>query len=53
LVREKMPLLPDGSMLVVRALPAAATADSAVLGAELDDALAGALKRGSGGGGRR
>ena len=31
--------LPDGSVLVVRALPAAAGADSALLGRDLDSAL--------------
>ena len=46
LMREKMPLLPEGSMLVVRARPAAAGADSAVLGAELDGALRRLLTRG-------
>jgi ribonuclease P protein component len=49
LMREKMPLLPEGSMLVVRALPPAVGADSAVLGADLDSALKRLL---SGGGGR-
>jgi ribonuclease P protein component len=48
LMREKMPLLPEGSLLVVRALPAAAGADSHALGAELDSALERLL--GSGGG---
>jgi ribonuclease P protein component len=39
LVRERLALLPPGSMLVVRALPPAADADSAALGADLDSAL--------------
>lgn len=39
LVRSRLALLPPGSRLVVRALPAAATADSAALGADLDSAL--------------
>jgi ribonuclease P protein component len=45
LMREKMSLLPEGSMIVVRALPAAA-ADSAVLRADLDAALRRLLSRG-------
>ena len=39
LVRARLELLPPGSRLVVRALPPAATADSATLGADLDSAL--------------
>jgi ribonuclease P protein component len=39
LVRERLSLLPDGALLVVRALPAAAAADSATMGADLDSAL--------------
>ena len=39
LVRARLELLPAGSRLVVRALPAAAAADSATLGADLDSAL--------------
>jgi ribonuclease P protein component len=39
LVRSRLALLPPGSRLVVRALPAAATADSSTLGADLDSAL--------------
>ena len=39
LVRDRLRLLPAGSMLVVRALPPAAEADSAALGRELDVAL--------------
>lgn len=43
LLRERLPLLPAGSRVVVRALPAAAAASSRLLGEELDLALAGAL----------
>jgi ribonuclease P protein component len=39
LVRARLAQLPPGSRLVVRALPPAATADSATLGADLDSAL--------------
>jgi ribonuclease P protein component len=39
LMREKMPLLPDGSLVVVRALPAAAGAGSRALGGDLERAL--------------
>ncbi len=39
LMRENMSRLPEGSMLVVRALPAAAGADSHALGADLEGAL--------------
>jgi ribonuclease P protein component len=39
LMRERLELLPRGSMLVVRALPPAATATSARLGADLDAVL--------------
>jgi ribonuclease P protein component len=46
LMREKMPLLPEGSRLVVRALPAAATADFDALGADLDSAMQRVLRRG-------
>jgi ribonuclease P protein component len=45
LVRDRLDLLPDGSALVVRALPASAKASSAALGADLDRALARALRR--------
>ena len=45
LMREKMRLLPEGSMLVVRALPAAAGADSTILGADLEGALRRLLAR--------
>ena len=40
LVRDRLDRLPAGSILVVRALPAAADADSAALGRDLDAALA-------------
>jgi ribonuclease P protein component len=46
LCAERLGTLPPGSILVVRALPPAAEADSALLGRELD----GALKRLTGGG---
>jgi ribonuclease P protein component len=39
LVRDRLDRLPAGSMLVIRALPAAAGADSATLGRDLDAAL--------------
>jgi hypothetical protein len=39
LVRDRLDRLPTGSMLVVRALPPAAAADSAALGRDLDAAL--------------
>ncbi len=39
LLRDRLPALPSGSRLVVRAAPAAATASSAVLAADLDAAL--------------
>lgn len=39
LLRERLPALPPGSRLVVRAAPAAATATSADLGHDLDAAL--------------
>ncbi|MCI4063404.1 ribonuclease P protein component [Micromonospora sp. R77] len=42
LVRERLPGLPAGSTLVVRALPPAAEASYARLGADLDAALAAA-----------
>jgi ribonuclease P protein component len=43
LLRERVPALPDGVQLVVRAAPAAGTATSAALGADLDRALRAAL----------
>jgi ribonuclease P protein component len=46
LCAERLGTLPPGSILVVRALPPAADADSALLGRELD----GVLKRLTGGG---
>jgi ribonuclease P protein component len=39
LVRDRLDRLPAGSLLVIRALPPAATADSAALGRDLDAAL--------------
>lgn len=39
LARERLSSLPGGSMLVLRANPAAAAASSAVLGADLDRCL--------------
>jgi ribonuclease P protein component len=39
-LRSRLALLPAGSLLVVRALPAAATATSAALAADIDKALA-------------
>jgi len=39
LLRDRLRALPDGSRLVVRAAPAAASASSAVLGDDLDAAL--------------
>ncbi|MEU8259674.1 ribonuclease P protein component [Micromonospora sp. NPDC048999] len=42
LVRERLGVLPAGSTLVVRALPQAAEASYARLGADLDDAVAAA-----------
>jgi ribonuclease P protein component len=40
LLATRLPALPDGTRLVVRAAPGAATATSAELGADLDRALA-------------
>lgn len=48
LMREKMPLLPEGSMVVVRALPSAAGAESTALDADLEGALRRLLSRGGG-----
>lgn len=39
LLAARLPALPAGAILVVRALPAAAAADSAALGSDLDRAL--------------
>jgi ribonuclease P protein component len=39
LLRDRLPALQDGSRLVVRAAPTAATADSRALGRDLDAAL--------------
>ena len=44
LVRPLLADLPDGSLLVVRALPAAATASFATLGADLEAALTAARR---------
>lgn len=45
LVRERLGELPDGTGVVVRALPASATTTYGRLGADLDSALAGARRR--------
>ena len=45
LVRPRLASLPAGSRLVVRALPDSATASSAALEADLDAALARALRK--------
>ena len=45
LVRDRIGALPPGALLVVRALPAAAGASSAVLAADLDAAVAAAAAR--------
>ena len=45
LVRERLGALPPGSRLVVRALPAASSASSALLAADLDSALRAAVRR--------
>jgi ribonuclease P protein component len=44
LLRDRLPWLPDGVRVVVRAAPGAAVADSAALGRDLDGALARALR---------
>ncbi len=49
LVRARLDLLPRGTRLLVRALPAAATASSSTLAADLDPALDRALVAASGG----
>jgi ribonuclease P protein component len=46
LVRERLADLPPGSVLVVRAQPAAATSSYATLGADLDAAVAAARRPG-------
>jgi ribonuclease P protein component len=46
LLRDRLASLPAGSRLVVRAAPAAGTADSAALGRDLDAALARAVASG-------
>jgi ribonuclease P protein component len=45
LMRDRLEILPTGSRLVVRALPAAAEAPSSVLAADLDSALRAVLHR--------
>ena len=45
LARRALPALPAGTDVVVRALPAAATASSTELGADLRTALGGALRK--------
>jgi ribonuclease P protein component len=44
-VRDRLPGLPRGSRLVVRALPAAASVPSSVLAADLDSGLRAILRR--------
>ena len=44
LLRDRVPALPPGARVVVRAAPAAASASSAELGLDLDGALASALR---------
>jgi ribonuclease P protein component len=46
LIRDRLPALPAGAAVVVRALPASAVRTSADLGTDLDAALAAALGRG-------
>ncbi len=45
LLRDRLPALPDGTRVVVRAAPPAGTADSAALGEDLDAALARLARR--------
>lgn len=45
LMRDRVDDLPDGSRLVVRALPPSAATPSAALGKDLDTALAGARRK--------
>lgn len=45
LLRDRLPGLPDGTRVVVRAAPAAAAADSTALGRDLDAALERAVRR--------
>jgi ribonuclease P protein component len=47
LMRDRLDRLPDGALVVVRALPPAATAPTSELGGDLDGALARALGRAS------
>ncbi|PRX99573.1 ribonuclease P protein component [Allonocardiopsis opalescens] len=53
LVRERLPLLPPGSLLVVRANPAAATTHYQELAVQLDSALDRLARPGAGTGGAR
>ena len=46
LVHDRLPLLPDGARVVVRALPTAGVATSQALGADLDKTLERTLRRG-------
>jgi ribonuclease P protein component len=48
LVRDRLAGLPAGTDLVIRALPAAAQADSATLAADLDAGLGGGARQGRG-----
>jgi ribonuclease P protein component len=52
LARERLTSLPGSAVLVVRALPPAASASSAELGADLDRALARVLRRSDAGAAR-
>jgi ribonuclease P protein component len=52
LARERLTSLPGSAVLVVRALPAAGSASSAELGADLDRALGRVLQRYAAGGTR-
>ena len=45
LVADRLAEVPDGARLVVRALPPAAGCSSALLGSDLDHALAAALRK--------
>ena len=53
LVRDRLPALPAGAEVVVRALPAAATRSYAELATDLDSALSAALDSRSTAGRRR
>lgn len=52
LLRDRLPALPAGTRLVVRAAPSAAGADSSALGTDLDAALARLARTRSSGGAR-